>query len=792
VRSVGQGEDVARGASPTVFVSDPSAEAERIAQALRATGYVVVDVPMSMLLARVAVQRPRIVLVDADAEGALESVGRLRELPDAEGIDVIFFGHAGQALKGPEDALAHEGSGFFDRPVDVPGLVRKVEALTGGPLHDDLPARASTPPPSLPSSRMPAAVAPEEEQAKAAPDAGKEQPAPKEARRASSRPPPRPPSGPPKMTVTPPTTPEAILSSTARHSSRRTVSIQTPLSSELEALLADAEQRIGEQMAMDAVLPTPEEEIEAVLPADVLSSLDEPLDADEDDAVGKAADEAESMERVETGAYRAATHAGEVGAVETHGGAQPAPTTSNRGPATSNAETPPRAGVTAERPSVMNTDRGSGAVSRREGSAPPPPTEYQPAASPAVLAAHVASSTLGSVALQADAVAIAAAVAQRVGAAEDRGASTNTSLKAKSVPPPIAPLAASPAPSVLGETDAPLVLARAIAARATGALCFESSEGVRRAVLREGDLLTAASGVDSESLLAFLGARGDLPRERVQQLVGKLPPFGRHAGAALVAHGDLRQDQLWPVLRAHAEWILGKAILVRVGTAHLEAEAPGRLRGEPSVFGGSTGAEVMVEVVRRVVTPEDALARLGGPNGRVGEGNQADLLSECALDAAERELILRTRGSTLGEVVQAAHQPDFASVLYAISLLGVIDVIRGVGGARGEDVADEAEIEALDEEAIRARVRARLELVDEGDYFSVLGVGHDATGYEVRRAFLDLRRAFEPSRLLTPRIADLADDVRKIASVLEEAYEILSDNARRERYRRAIFASPEA
>jgi curved DNA-binding protein CbpA len=69
-------------------------------------------------------------------------------------------------------------------------------------------------------------------------------------------------------------------------------------------------------------------------------------------------------------------------------------------------------------------------------------------------------------------------------------------------------------------------------------------------------------------------------------------------------------------------------------------------------------------------------------------------------------------------------------------------------------------------------------------------VPHNATGYEVRRAYLDLRKAFEPSRLLTPGLIDLAEDVRRIASVLEEAYEILGDNARRERYRRAIDASP--
>jgi curved DNA-binding protein CbpA len=76
--------------------------------------------------------------------------------------------------------------------------------------------------------------------------------------------------------------------------------------------------------------------------------------------------------------------------------------------------------------------------------------------------------------------------------------------------------------------------------------------------------------------------------------------------------------------------------------------------------------------------------------------------------------------------------------------------------------------------------------VEEGDYFALLGVPRSATGYEIRRAFLDLRRAFEPARVLTTGITDLDDDLRTIVAVLEEAYEVLKDSARRERYRRAI------
>lgn len=336
-------------------------------------------------------------------------------------------------------------------------------------------------------------------------------------------------------------------------------------------------------------------------------------------------------------------------------------------------------------------------------------------------------------------------------------------------------------------------MAQAVAGRVTGALSFEQDQIVRRVVLRDGDFVTAASGGERESLVAFLGTRGELPRDEVERLIAKVPPYGRHAGAALVAHGWLKQDQLWNVLRAHAEWIASIILRLDGGQAVIEPDPPGRLRGEPSVFGASTGAEIFVDLVRRAVPPEEALERVHGPKSRIADGASAGLLAECNLSTQELDLLSRVRGGTVADLLARAPDGEIVSVVHGLALLGVIDIVPALD-RDGETSAGDPrfeEVAALDEDAIRARVRARLELVDEGDYFAVLGVSREATSYEVRRAFLELRRAFEPSQLLTPPTADLTADVRKIVSVLEEAYEILRDTARRERYRRAIDARPE-
>jgi hypothetical protein len=735
----------ARGQITTVFVSDPTAEAERVAQALRVGGYAVVDVPLSMLVARVAVQVPHVILIDADSDGALDAVSRMRELPDADDIHVLFLCRPGGAVASPEEALAHEGSGLFVRPVDVPALVRKVAVLAGGPRSP------SSPPAYTVGGRDPHEGAPSLP--------------PASMRSIPATPPtPVPPATISRPSVRSPSEPPGSSGPASPIPKRMSV-LAPPVSSELQQLLAEAEMRVQVRAETESMLPSPEDEIEAVLPAELLASLDEPMESDDDEdevaAPPRPTQSPLNRERTNDGGAPRTT-----GASTTGSGATPA----KLRPLTEDIPGPPR-----------------------------PLTEDIPGAPPAPAA-------LGYTHAGTQAGGTGGGISTTGGGSEprerlDRPRPAAPVRHAPITPPPAA-APATPAkaagadaiewPSVLGPGQAMEVVARAIASRAGGSLCVVEGAVERRLVLREGDLVTAASSADEESLLAFLGARGDLPRETVRRLGPKFPPFGRHAGAALVARGYLGQDQMWPTLRAHAEWVLAHVLQVPEGRLTTEERPSGRLAGEPSVFGGSSGAEVFVELVRRVVAPADAIERLGGLGVRLGHGPASALLVECALAPEELERLRASAGLTLREVLEGAPEGDLATVVFALARLAVLEVLPSVGSLRpGEPDGADADDAALDAEAIRERVRARAQIVDDGDYFAVLGVAHHATGYEVRRAFLELRRAFDPARMLTPEVADLASEVRKITQVLEEAYEILKDTARRDRYRRAIEAAPE-
>jgi hypothetical protein len=704
----GGGGTGALARTPLVFVADPSAEAERIADTLRSAGYAVVDVPLSLLASRAGAQRPNVVLVDGDADRALDAVRALRRQPGSGAIDVVYLGTGAGPIANADDALAEAGSAFFLRPVDIGALVRKIEALTGGPAVRPN-VRPSTPPPSLPPSRGSAPLLP---------SVGIRTP------------------GPPL--------PMSTTSLADLMEPPRSLATFGTVSNELQQLLVDAERRADVASDLEAALPSPEEEIEAVLPADVLASLDEPIEGeDDDDGQDLPRTGAGLADREGTGAHAKGT---------TVGGTRPPTTGSGRG------------------------STGARTHERRAADAP----------------------------LRGTPVLLPENVQRPSSEAPREGAGARLASWAPTAPPPDVPRRAPPlAPAqpaeaappaavlLLGPGDARRFVAQAIARRASGALCFDGEGVVRRIVVRDGDLVTAGSGGEHESLVHYLAARGELPRDDAARLADKVPPHGRHAGAALIAHGCLRQDQLWDALRGHAEWIAQLVLRLPSGTAQLEPDPPGRLRSEPSVFAASTGPEIFVELVRRAVAPEEALSELGGHGSRIGDGVHARLLAECALGPAELDVLSRARGGTVGDLLARSADAEIVCVVHALALLEIVCIIPAPDFAHRDEASVDPDVAALDEGAIRARVRARLELVEEGDYFAVLGIARDATSYEVRRAFLELRRAFEPSRILTPQLEELAGDVRKIVVVLEEAYEILRDPARRERYRRAIEARPD-
>src|SRR5262245_4467953 len=112
-----------RPGGDVVLITDASAEGEAIASALRARGFIVLDVPLGLLEARVIGESPRVLIVDVDQPGAFEAVERVRELKDGARAHLICVGDPTHAA---ELGASSTSGQAFERPVDIDAMIEQV------------------------------------------------------------------------------------------------------------------------------------------------------------------------------------------------------------------------------------------------------------------------------------------------------------------------------------------------------------------------------------------------------------------------------------------------------------------------------------------------------------------------------------------------------------------------------------------------------------------------------------------------------------------------------------------
>jgi DnaJ-class molecular chaperone len=78
---------------------------------------------------------------------------------------------------------------------------------------------------------------------------------------------------------------------------------------------------------------------------------------------------------------------------------------------------------------------------------------------------------------------------------------------------------------------------------------------------------------------------------------------------------------------------------------------------------------------------------------------------------------------------------------------------------------------------------ARFALVQDADYFQVLGLSRQASGEEIERAHQRLADEVRPERITPAVAAALAHEIAVVRRVLSEAIRVLGDEGMRRSYR---------
>jgi len=358
-----------------------------------------------------------------------------------------------------------------------------------------------------------------------------------------------------------------------------------------------------------------------------------------------------------------------------------------------------------------------------------------------------------------------------------------------------APAEPEPRSGTLRERPLWAVLVGAYTSRATGELVVRQGETERRFVLSEGEVVLASSSATEDRLIEILYREGRLTAQQYAQAAEHIDRSGRRAGAILVDKGIIPIRELFPLVRHHYETLLFDSFTWREGSW---AFSPGEVQTKERILLDVPTPALVLEGIRSRMTTAEAEEFVPMATRPVLAENGLGRVSGLGLTNLELELLAACDGTV--EVAALASR-------YAISKEDLLPLVAGlltvgwlkasaeearmtadslpptppVGEARQGSDAEAVE----DCGALRARLEAKMEQVEEGSYFDLLEVSPRSSGYEIRKAYRRLRGAFAIDRFAVAQLADLRNQAEMLLLVLDEAYEILRDPELREAYRAA-------
>jgi hypothetical protein len=336
------------------------------------------------------------------------------------------------------------------------------------------------------------------------------------------------------------------------------------------------------------------------------------------------------------------------------------------------------------------------------------------------------------------------------------------------------------APEVDEELDLPALLGRAFADAYTGRLRLRRGDTEKNVFFEVGRPVLASSNAVEDRMIEIFLRHGRISPEQHREAVRAAAETNRRMGTLLIELGIMKSDELLPAVREHYEEIIFSLFTWSRASVRREAGAvadPRRVRllRHPAAL-AYAGLQRVSDRVRLA-------ARLGPPGQplRLASGRGAsELLDELSVDPGLRAAIALFDGSRgLDDVLRSSERPpeEVLRVSSVLQAFGLLELSREASEAGGQ---------AEDERIARARVAARLRLVREGDYFEFLGLPRDAETMDVRRAHARLCRDLEPE-VVGPALArELADSIRDIRAVADEAWRVLGSEAQRTAYRAAL------
>ncbi|MEE2788124.1 MAG: response regulator [Myxococcota bacterium] len=333
------------------------------------------------------------------------------------------------------------------------------------------------------------------------------------------------------------------------------------------------------------------------------------------------------------------------------------------------------------------------------------------------------------------------------------------------------------------------VLFQASLGRLTGRIEVASSGILRRVFLEEGRVVFVDSSATGEDLSAYLAAEGYVTGTALGQARTHAQQVGLSPEEVLIESGLLSPNDVHEALRGHILQRLfdffgverGEVVVIRGGPRPIDP-----------VDLGYTIQRIIMDGIRRKFG-RLRLYRVFGTATIVPQRAQGSTSPDWILRPDEANVLASCDGRLSILEIARKHRHgdvDVLATFYGFSVLGMVTNPHLAASTALRQLPVEHGERALAPQTMDQRpgfadlVREKYTDVREGDYFTVLGLERGATGAEIRTAYEDYRRRFDPHRVR--KESHLWYQVDEIQRVVQDAYDLLSNERLRQRYESAL------
>lgn len=301
---------------------------------------------------------------------------------------------------------------------------------------------------------------------------------------------------------------------------------------------------------------------------------------------------------------------------------------------------------------------------------------------------------------------------------------------------------------------------------------------IKKIFIKNGEIIFATSNKTEDRLIEIMLKTGRITNDQYYQLINFSKKTGKSQGAAIVALGYLKPDELTSAIRTQIEeiilslfqWQDAKFIFF---DGHVLPDKIIKIRLDITniVYNGYKRISNIV-YIKNSLPP---MATILHPSH-----NLSNFLNNIKLDKMEKDIIELINGNrSIQEIINISPYDTQKTMKTLFSLIKA----RVINIKKSDLQEDKYEQEFID------KIEDLYQRLDLSDYYSILGVEKWATLDKIKKAYYAAAKEFHPDKHKELPTEIVKNKLNAIFTYLTEAYKVLSQSDERMKYDQSLSTS---